>query len=231
MRERRYTPGDIELRGKDGKGATLTGHASVFDSPYELYGFEEQVERGAFTRTISEPHGVAALWNHDANIVLGRDKSGTLRLTEDDVGLAYEIDLPDTQQARDAYVSIERGDVYQSSFAFEVMPGGERWQEPDEDRSMPLRTLTELRLYDVSPVTFPASPATDVDVARALRSYAEAIGADPALLSHYFIDLAKTRSDASAVAVDEAAEQPLAPVDLPEPVRSPRIFIVKGLNG
>lgn len=219
MKERRYTPGDIELRGKDGAGATLIGHASVFDTPYELYGFEEQVARGSFTRTISEPHGVAALWNHDSGIVLGRDKSGTLRLAEDECGLAYEIDLPDTQAAHDAYVSIERGDVYQSSFAFEVMPGGERWEEPSEDRTMPLRTLTELRLYDVSPVTFPASATTDVDVARALRSYAESIGADPTLLAHYFADLTKTRSDASADPEPDAAEQPAEPEAEPEPRR------------
>jgi hypothetical protein len=220
VKERRYTPGGIEMRGKDGAGATLIGHASVFDTPYELYGFAEQVARGAFTRTISEPHGIAALWNHDSGIVLGRDKSGTLRLTEDDDGLRYEIDLPDTQAARDAYVSIERGDVYQSSFAFEVMDGGERWDEPDDERDMPLRTLTELRLYDVSPVTFPASPATDVDVARALRGYAEAVGADPAVLATTFADLSKTRSDASTEVEPDAAEQSVEPVPVLEPVRS-----------
>jgi len=225
VKERRYTPGGIELRGKDGKGAVLTGHASVFDTPYELYGFEEQVARGAFARTIAEPHGVAALWNHDANIVLGRDKSGTLRLVEDDIGLAYEVDLPATQQARDAYVSIERGDVYQSSFSFEVMPGGEHWQEPDESRAAPLRTLTELRLYDVSPVTFPASPSTDVDVARALRSYADAIGVDPALLAGYFADLSTIRSDASVPAAEDAAEQSVEAAPEPEPVRVHHPFV------
>lgn len=219
MKERRYNPGGIELRGKDGAGATLIGHASVFDTPYELYGFAEQVDRGAFTRTIAEPHGVAALWNHDSNVVLGRDKSGTLRLSEDETGLRYEIDLPDTQQARDLYTLIERGDVYQSSFAFEVMPGGERWDEPTEEREMPLRTLTELRLYDVSPVLWPASPTTDVDVARALRSYAESIGADPTLLSGAFADLSKTRSDASTEPEPDAAQQPAEPEPALEPVR------------
>jgi len=219
MKERRYTPSDLELRGKSGTGAVLTGHASVFDAPYEMYGFDEQVARGAFTRTIAEPHGVAALWNHDPSIVLGRDKSGTLRLHEDDEGLAYEIDLPDTQAARDAYTSIERGDVYQSSFAFEVMAGGERWQEPDEARETPLRTLTDLRLYDVSPVTFPASPATDVDVARALRGYADHLGVEPTMLATYFEDLSKTRSDASASDDDGPPQAPVVE-DAPEPVRA-----------
>ena len=227
MKERRYTPGDIELRGKGGKGATLIGHASVFDTPYELYGFEEQVSRGAFAKTISEPHGVAALWNHDASIVLGRDKSGTLRMEEDDLGLRYEIDLPDTQAARDIYTLIDRGDVYQSSFAFEVME--ERWDEPDESREMPLRTLSQVRLWDVSPVTYPASSATDVDVARALRGYADAIGVEPVMLAHYFADLTTTRTDASAPD-DDGPAQPPAVEDSPEPVRAITPIRIKGLN-
>lgn len=219
MKERRYIPDAIELRGSRGSGATLIGHASVFDTPYELYGFSEQVARGAFTRTIAEPHGVAALWNHDPSIVLGRDKSGTLRLEEDGTGLRYEISMPDTQQARDLYALIERGDVYQSSFAFEVMPGGETWQEPDGEHDMPLRTLTDLRLWDVSPVTYPASPATDVDVARALRSYAESLGVEQTRLAAYFADLSTTtRSEASAP-VDDAADPAALATDSPEPMR------------
>ena len=173
MTERRYTPGVIEAR--DDAGLTIAGHASVFDAPYDLWGFREQVARGAFKKSLKEGD-VAALWNHDANVVLGRNKSGTLRLSEDDRGLHYEVDLPDTQAARDLYTLIKRGDVYQSSFAFEVIK--DEWDQ--SDRESPLRTLREVRLYDVSPVTYPASPATDVDVVRAVRSLADAMGLDPA---------------------------------------------------
>ena len=225
MKERRYTPGDIELRGRDGAGATLIGHASVFDTPYSLPGFDERVARGAFSKTISEPHGVAALWNHDPSAVLGRDKSGTLRLAEDDVGLRYEIDLPDTQLARDVYTLIERGDVYQSSFAFEVLD--ERWDSPDEQHDVPMRTLTTMRLYDVSPVTFPASPTTDVDVGRALRSYAESLGVTPEDLGGYFADLSTLRGDASA-SEDDGPVQPPEVEDPPEPQRA-RTFYIPGV--
>lgn len=172
MRERRYTAGAIEVRSGD-DAMTIAGHASVFDTPYELWGFREQVSRGAFKKTLKEAD-VAALWNHDPNIVLGRNKSKTLRLKEDDVGLWYEVDLPDTQAARDLYTLIQRGDVYQSSFAFEIVK--EEWEEPEDQRDLPLRTIKEVRLYDVSPVTYPASPSTDVDVARAVRCFAEALG-------------------------------------------------------
>lgn len=171
--ERRYTMGSIEARDSGGL-MTIAGHASVFDSPYELYGFREQVARGTFAKTLQESD-VAALWNHDSNIVLGRKRSGTLRLREDDRGLYYEVDLPETQAARDLYTLIQRGDVYQSSFAFEAIK--DDW---DTEGDVPLRTLREVRLYDVSPVTYPASPATDVDVARAVRSLAAAMGIEPA---------------------------------------------------
>lgn len=174
MKERRYTAGAIEVRsGSD--AMTIAGHASVFDTPYELWGFREQVSRGAFKKTLNEAD-VAALWNHDPNVVLGRNKSGTLRLSEDKDGLFYEVDLPDTQAARDLYTLIERGDVYQSSFAFEIVREEWDYNEDEEANDIPLRTIKEVRLYDVSPVTYPASPSTDVDVARAVRSLAECLG-------------------------------------------------------
>lgn len=173
MTERRYTAGAIEARATD-SGMTISGHASTFDEPYDLWGFREQVARGAFKKSLKE-QDVAALWNHDPNVVLGRNKSGTLRMEEDGIGLRYEVDLPDTQAARDLYTLIQRGDVYQSSFAFEIVK--ESWDYPkDDSREPPLRTIKEARLFDVSPVTYPANPSTDVDVARAVRSLADAMG-------------------------------------------------------
>lgn len=174
MKEHRYTSGVLEVRKAD-DGMTIVGHASVFDNPYELWGFNEQVARGAFAKTIAEAD-VRALWNHDPNVVLGRNKSGTLRLSEDDTGLRYEIDLPETQAARDLFTLIQRGDVSQSSFAFEVVR--EEWLNENDERALPLRVLKELKLYDVSPVTYPAAEATDVEIKRAFRSLAEVVGRD-----------------------------------------------------
>lgn len=218
MKERRYTAGAIEVRsGSD--SMTIAGHASTFDDPYELWGFREQVAAGAFKKTLKEAD-VAALWNHDANVVLGRNKSGTLRLSEDKDGLFYEVDLPDTQAARDLYTLIQRGDVYQSSFAFEVIR--DEWEYPDDDsRDLPLRTIKEVRLYDVSPVTYPANPATDVDVARAVRSLAEAMGIEtyeadtvPELMA------LRTTADATTeTPVDAPPEGAPAATSQPEPKR------------
>jgi phage head maturation protease len=145
-----------------------------------------------------------------------------LRLQEDDVGLYYEVDLPDTQAARDLYALIERGDVYQSSFAFEIVK--EDWQYPKQgEAGLPQRTIREVRLYDISPVTYPASPSTDVDVARAVRSLAEAMGLD---------STADTVPDLLALRTDATTPEPEAePVEdhsdtTPEPER---VFLIPGL--
>lgn len=171
MIERRFVSENVDVRGRPEEGAVISGYASVFDVSYDVWGFKETVARGAFTKTISEHRDIAALWNHDSNIVLGRVRNKTLRLQEDDHGLFYEVDLPDTQAARDLYTLIERGDVYQSSFAFEAV-------KEDWDADQRLRILREVRLYDVSPVTYPASPTTAVDVQRAMRSLAAVTGRD-----------------------------------------------------
>src|SRR6185436_2663171 len=112
--------------------------------------FIESVAPGAFRRAIVEDD-VRALFNHDPNFVLGRNRAGTLKLSEDDVGLAIEILPPDTQQARDLMVSIERGDVSQMSIGFRALK-----QEWDESGDVIKRKLLECELFDISPVTFPA---------------------------------------------------------------------------
>jgi len=141
----------------------ISGHAAVFNRMSEnLGGFREQVAPGAFKQTIVE-EDVRALWNHDPNYVLGRNRSGTLLLSEDQKGLATEITVPDTQWARDLLVTIERGDVNQMSFGFRTME--DRWERVDGMQEE-LRTLLRVQLFDVSPVTFPAYPQTDVGAAK-----------------------------------------------------------------
>ena len=108
---------------------------------------------------------------------MGRNRAGTLRLSKDTTGLHYEIDMPDRQDARDLLVSMERGDLTQSSFGFFMVKGGDVWSE-DED-GFPLRTLTAVSLHngDVSPVTYPAYEDADSGLAgRALMSLAEVRG-------------------------------------------------------
>lgn len=169
--ERRLIEGlAVEVRAEG--GVTLRGHAAVFEQLSEnLGGFREKIRAGAFAESIRRDD-IRALWNHDPNVVLGRNRAGTLRLKEDDVGLAVAIDLPDTAPARDMAHSIERGDVTQMSFGFSVKPDGQDWAEDDD--GMVIRTLTAVRLFDVSPVTFPAYPQTDIAV-RALESWRDGL--------------------------------------------------------
>lgn len=170
-RERRhFVVADLRAVRAEGKPAMISGHAAVFNSATDLGWFREQIRPGAFADSI-KADDVRALFNHDPNIVLGRNTAGTLRLGEDDKGLAIEIDPPDTQQARDLIVSMERGDVTQMSFGF--FTEKEEWDE--SDRTSPLRTLIKVRLFDVSPVTYPAYPDTDVSV-RSLDDWRKAHG-------------------------------------------------------
>lgn len=168
--ERRYTRDDVELRAENGKPKQMAGYAAKFDTlSQNLGGFVERIAPGAFSKTLTEAD-VKALFNHDANLLLGRSKSGTLRMEEDETGLRYEVDLPDTTLGRDLAVLLARGDVSQSSFAFRVVR--DDWGTDDQDR--PVRTLVEVKLYDVSPVTYPAYLDTEASMRAALPSLAEA---------------------------------------------------------
>jgi len=160
--ERRFAPTELRAARKDGASMpTIEGHAAVFDSlSVELWGFYEEIAPGAFADSIEAGDDVRALFNHDPNYVLGRSRNGTLRLAEDEVGLRVEFEPPDTQQARDVVTLIERGDVNQMSFAFAVLE--EKWRIDDMERYV--RRIMRAKLYDVSPVTYPAYPATDVGV-------------------------------------------------------------------
>jgi Escherichia/Staphylococcus phage prohead protease len=161
-RERRFT-GICELRAiapEGGGRAKIAGHAAVSNSlSEELWGFREKIAPGAFKDALAKSD-IRALLNHDPNFVLGRTKNGTLRAWEDQTGLAVEIDPPSTQWASDLLVSIDRGDISQMSFAFRV--GEESWETVD---GIDVRTiLTFDEIFDVSPVTYPAYPETDVSI-------------------------------------------------------------------
>jgi HK97 family phage prohead protease len=172
----RRTVGAAELRVQQDEAARIVGHAALFNSlSQDLGGFRERIMPGAFRETLAADD-VRALFNHDPSFVLGRNRSGTLRLSEDDQGLKIEIDPPNTQIARDLMTSIGRGDITQMSFGFMVKGNGQSWSKA-EDGGV-LRTLTDLRLCDVSVVTYPAYQDTHVAV-RALnvwRSTCPSIG-------------------------------------------------------
>jgi len=166
--ERRFITSEIRATDADDGTTTIEGHAAVFNIDSEdLGGFVERIAPGAFTNALARPDDIRALFNHDPNMVLGRNTAGTLALSEDDTGLRYKLDLPDTQPGRDLAVSMKRGDVSQSSFGFRVTK--QSWElvnnAPD------IRTIEEAELFDVSPVTYPAYP----DATVAVRSHSEAV--------------------------------------------------------
>lgn len=159
--ERRYIP-DLAVRaddGVDGNPMKISGYAALFDTPYDVGWFTETIKPGAFAESLDNGDDVRALYNHDPNLVLGRLAAGTLKLTEDDKGLRYQIDVPDTNVGRDLVVSVNRGDVSQSSFAFTVVEDLERTVD-----EKPVRELIRVKLWDVSPVTYPANADTTANV-------------------------------------------------------------------
>jgi HK97 family phage prohead protease len=199
MRETRFAPSAglrVEARamGDDAPPRPrIVGHASVFDQWTTLYEgkywtWREVVRPGAYAACIKEKADVRALFNHDANYVLGRTTSGTLALREDETGLMTECDPPDSPTIRDLVLApIARGDVTGMSIGFSVRSGektvttesddgttviddgGQRITlRRDGDRLIEEREVLAADLYDVSPVTFPAFDGTDV----ALRSRA-----------------------------------------------------------
>jgi HK97 family phage prohead protease len=158
----RRTGQAAELRFALDGPARLSGHAALFDCLSEdLGGFREKIAPGAFAESLASDD-IRALFNHDPNFILGRNRAGTLRLTEDEVGLRIEIDPPDTQACRDLLVSIGRGDVNQMSFGFIVRPNGQTWEKDPEGRV--LRTLNSIQLLDVACVVYPAYPETTIAV-------------------------------------------------------------------
>ncbi len=145
-----------------GNGNAIEGYASVFDSWSEELGgdmpFREKVVKGAFEETIQKDD-IRALFNHDPNYVLGRNKAGTLTLQEDEKGLRVHIVPPETTWAKDLMTSIKRGDITQMSFGFTVIL--DRWNYED---NIDVRELLKVKLFDVSPVTFPAYTQTECGI-------------------------------------------------------------------
>lgn len=153
----------IQRAASDDGPIGFRGHAAVFGRRTWIggkrWGWWEEVDSGAFSKTIKEAD-VRFLINHDPNLLLARNKARTLRLSEDKVGLDCDADMAPTTYGRDLAISLERGDISQMSFAFDVI--GYRVGEAEDGKE--LITLTELRLWDVSVVTYPAYAETDASL-------------------------------------------------------------------
>ena len=156
--ETRTVTSPIELR-EDAGVPKLSGYAATFNQLYDLGPFREKIDPAAFTRTLEGAPDVRLLIDHEGQ-PLARTKSGTLRLSVDNIGLRIDANLdptdPDVQRLSP---KMRRGDLDQMSFAFRVPAGGDAWSDDYSER-----TLREINLQggDVSVVTYPANPATTV---------------------------------------------------------------------
>lgn len=176
QREKRILTGatllKLEDRGANGK-PKIAGYAAVFDSLSEPIGgqFREKIRPGAFRKSLASGPDVCALVDHDPAKILGRKSAGTLSIVEDKRGLYVEIDPPDTTYGRDVVESMRRGDITGMSFGFTTVE--DDWINDSGGEAV--RELREVDVFDVSVVTYPAYPDTEV----ALRSFESFKCADP----------------------------------------------------
>lgn len=148
-----------ELRSAEVAGNTLSGHAAVFGQHAEIRGGWEAISPAAFDEVLARDDDVVALRDHNPTLILGRRANGTLRLSTDRDGLAFEVDLPETSYADDVRRLVAGGYLRGASFGF--LPGKDDMGRAPDGRQ--LRTHTSIRrLLDVSVVTLPAYSGTDV---------------------------------------------------------------------
>jgi len=165
-REIRVLPSSFEVERRDGEPIKIRGYAAVFEKDSEDMGFIERIKPGAFKNALRNSD-VRVLFNHDPNIIIGRSRVN-LKLKEDDIGLHMEVTAIDDEDFRRVARKIEQGLVTQQSFGFTIAKDGDEWSEDYRTR-----TISKVaRLYDVSPVTYPAYPDTTV----AYRSMEKAKG-------------------------------------------------------
>ena len=180
MIERRFAPiqtAPLTLERRAEHADRITGLAAVFFDPgnpegtqYELWdNVVERIEPGAFDRAIAERQDVLGLFNHDTATLLGRVASGTVRLSADPKGLAYEIDVDDgdPDHVRVA-AKLDRGDLTGSSFSFRATKV--QWEITDD---LEIRRILEVDLFDVGPVSNPAYKATTAGIRQAGTDFAE----------------------------------------------------------
>jgi HK97 family phage prohead protease len=171
---RMHFASDIEVRAVGDK-MTFRGYAAVFDSDSEPLPFIERIAPGAFSRSLKSKNNIRMYVNHDDTALLASTRSGTLRLVEEKRGLLAEADLPPTTSGLDMSILLERRIVDSMSFGFSVPRGGDMWS-PDGTR----RTLTEVRLHEISVVTGqPAYAATSASV----RNLAQRTAVDEEVLA------------------------------------------------
>jgi HK97 family phage prohead protease len=163
--ERRTFTGTVHTRSEgDGMPQEIGGIAAVINSVTDLGYFEEVIERGAFDNALNKEYDIRCLFNHEAELILGRTKANTCKVFVNADGNLEYTWVPDYENPTHMSVvrSIMRGDITQSSFAFTIKE--QKWSDSSKYGTMGKRTITIIEdLYDVSPVTYPAYADTEAD--------------------------------------------------------------------
>lgn len=160
--------GPPQILKRENAPPAIQGYAAIHydgtpETEFELWpGALERILPGTFERAARDDD-VRALFNHEPGAILGRTRAGTLRLSVDSRGLRYEIRPPDTQLSRDLLQWLERGEVTGSSFSFQVLEAAWR-EETREGKTVDVREIRDVKLFDVGPVTFPAYEATTAGI-------------------------------------------------------------------
>jgi len=182
-----------ELRAMHGN--KLIGHAAVYGVRSQRLAFGyEVVERGAFQDALSGLDDVRALVEHNPEKIIGRVPK-TMKLSDDGHGLRVEIDVAQTSFGRDIIESVERGDVDSMSFGFRVVKDGDTWTWQKDGTQ--LRTLSRVRILDVSVVAYPAYVDTDIAV-RSLRMW-QAVAWEPDAITRAYVERAEKMKQKFAV--------------------------------
>ena len=167
---------EIRHSGRPNEGFTLRGYAAVYNqTSHDLGGFREQIAPGAFDEVLTTNPDVHLTWDHDTRYVAARTKNNTLHLSSDDTGLLIDAQVGNYTWAKDLRTALERGDINQGSFAFNVAEGGDEFAADDDGNVM--RTINNIGgLYDVTVTAQGAYPQTSL---AAVRSLAKVTGRPP----------------------------------------------------
>lgn len=227
LRLDRITNQEIRAQGDAGEPIGFKGTAAVFDNRTLIgsppWGFFEEIRKGAFAETI-QVDDIRMLKNHNDDLPLARNTADpvSLRLAEETTGLAVDADMDPVSYARDLAISLERRTVSQMSFAFETLE--QTWvtlpdDDPDKGKVMEpeLRVLDKAKLWEVSPVTFPAYPDTEASLRmRDLATVADRLGlADAEALHELAAELRRSDPDPEVIRALVGGLEARAPATAP----------------
>lgn len=153
---------DLEIREANGQPTKLVGYAAKFSSLSEdLGGFREKIRKGAFAGSLRSNNGIAALYEHDSTRILGTTTNGSLKLSEDDKGLRFELDVINTSWGRDVLELVRTRTVGGCSFGFITPKGGDVFTT---EGGKTVRELVNVDLREITITSRPAYKAASVSV-------------------------------------------------------------------